>query len=128
LAAWLLAAFVLGGCGGSSDHGKAVKQLTVPAYGTYPPMTITVTEGTPALCRRDAEAFTRNAVSFLAPSATPADQYSISARLQFIDFKAHLCDVSVLRKVLSRRLTVTQRRVLVARLGFLGEIGRELTR
>jgi hypothetical protein len=105
-----------------------VKRLTIPAYGTYPPMTITVTEGTPALCRRDAEAFTRSAVSFLAPSATPADQYFVSARLQFIDFKAHRCDVAILRKALSRRLTVRQRRVLVARLGFLGEVGPQLSR
>ncbi len=126
-AAWLLAALVLGGCGGSSGHGEAEKQLTVPAYAGYPPTTIPVKAGTPAVCRHDAQAFTRAAVSFLG-TFFDADEFFFRARLQFTAFKAHLCDVDILRKALSRRLTAKQRRALVARLGFLGEIGRELTK
>ena len=125
----LLTALALGGCGGSSDQGTTAKQVTVPAYGQFPATTIPVSAGSPAVCRRAAQAFTREAVSFLFPPLpTPADEYYISARLQFFDFKAHLCDVAILRTALSRRLTVKQQRVLVERLGFMGEIGRELTR
>jgi hypothetical protein len=127
----VLAALALGGCGGSSKHDKAVKRLTVPAYGIagggVTSTTITVTAGTPAYCRRDAEAFTRDAVSFLEPFPSDADQYRVAARLQFIDFKAHQCDVAILRNAFSR-LTGRQRRSIVSGLGFLGETGRKLTR
>jgi hypothetical protein len=124
---WLLATLLLAGCGDSSGHGKEEKQLTVPAYNLYPAVTIPVTEGTPAQCRRYAKAFTRAAVSFLAPFPSDADNYFVLARLQFFEFKAHLCNVGILRRALSRELTVKQRRELVARLGFLSEIERELT-
>ena len=128
-AAWLLAALLLGGCGGSSGHGNAEKQVTVPAYRGYPAITIPVTSGTPALCRREAQVFSRAAVSFLAPFPSDSDTYLVIARLQFFEFRAHRCDVAILRKALSRRATARQRRVIVARVefGFLGEIGRELT-
>jgi hypothetical protein len=127
-AAWLLAAaLLLAGCSDSSGQGEGEKQLTIPAYGSYPAVTIPVTEGTPALCRRDAQAFTRAAVSFRAPFPSDADNYFVLARVQFFDFKGHLCDVRILRRALSRQLTVKQRRELVARLGFLSDIERELT-
>ena len=128
-AAWLLSALLLGGCGGSSAHGDAEQQITVPAYNGYPAITIPVTSGTPAQCRREAQVFSRAAVSFLAPFPSDSDTHLVLARLQFLEFKAHRCDVAILREALSRRATATQRRVIVARVefSFLGETGRELT-
>jgi hypothetical protein len=125
----LVTALVLAGCGGSSGHGKAVKQVTFPAYGSFPATTVPITRGTPARCRTDAKGFTRDAVAFLAPSApgTPPDVYFIGARTAFIDLEAHRCDLAYLRGALSRRLTTTQRRRLVEGFTFLGEIGRELS-
>jgi hypothetical protein len=125
-AAALLAALALAGCGGSPHNAEGPKALTVPAYAGYPPITITVTEGTPELCRGDAESFARDAVAFLTPSTSPPDQFYLSARLQFFDFKAHLCDISILRDALSRRLGPTQQRTILAHFGFLGETAREL--
>jgi hypothetical protein len=113
----------------SSGHSKAVKQLTVPAYAGYPAITVPITRGTPARCRLDAKAFTRDAVAFLAPSPpTPPDVYFLNARTTFVDFEAHRCGLTYLRRALSRRLTATQRRRVVGHFTFLGEIGRELTR
>ena len=129
-AVWLLSALLLGGCGGSSSgHGNAEKQITVPAYNGYPAITIPVTSGTPAQCRREAQVFSRAAVSFLAPFPSDSDTHLVLARLQFLEFKAHRCDVAILREALSRRATATQRRAIVARVefSFLGETGRELT-
>jgi hypothetical protein len=53
----------------------------------------------------------------------------VLARLQFLEFKAHRCDVAILRQALTRRATAKQRRAIVARIefSFLGETGRELT-
>lgn len=127
-ASLVLAVVVLAGCGGSPDDGNAEKELTVPAYGPYPAMTVPVTPGTPALCRAKAEAFSRAAASFLRPFPSDADNYRVLARVQFIAFKAHLCDTAILRKALSRRLTVKQLRVVLAYFGFLGETGRELAK
>ena len=127
-AAWLLAAAVfLAGCGGASSQGKGEEQLTVPAYGPFPAVTIRVTQGTPARCRSYAQAFSRAAVSFLAPWPSDTDIYFIQARLQFFEFKGHLCDDHILRRALSRRLTVGQRTEVVTRMGFLSEVERELT-
>lgn len=125
-AAWLLAVLVLGGCGGSSVHGDGGKQVTVPAYSGYPAMTIPVSAGTQAQCRREAQAFSRAAVSFLAPFPSDADNYMVLARVQFYAFKAHLCDVAILRNALVRRTTPKQRRFIVDRFGFLGETGPAL--
>ena len=52
------------------------------------------------------------------------------ARLQFLEFKAHRCDVAILREAFSRRATARQRRAVVARVefSFLGDDGRELTK
>jgi hypothetical protein len=116
----LLGSLLLGGCGGSSqDHSSTARVVTFPAYGTFRATTKTVTSGSPVLCRRDAQAFTRDAVSFLVPSASPADLYFVAARTVYLDFEAHRCDVSVLRRALSRRLSLTQRKTLVARIPFL---------
>jgi hypothetical protein len=124
--AWLLAAFVLGGCGG---HGSDEKQITVAAYGPFPAQTIPVTEGSPAQCRSEANAFSRAAVSFLAPFPSDADNYVVIARVQFFEFKAHLCDVAILRGALMRRSTAKQREAIIVGLPFLDdETGRELTK
>jgi hypothetical protein len=123
LAASLLAVLVLGGCGGDEN---AAKELTVPAYGQFPAMTVPVTRGTPAFCRAKADAFSRAAAAFLRPFPSDADNYRVLARVQFIAFEAHLCDTAVLRTAFSRRLTLQQRREVVSYFGFLGETAREL--
>ncbi len=126
----LITVLVLAGCGGSSDQATTVKkQLTIPAYGSFPAVTVPITKGSPARCRLDAKGITHNAVRFLAPSPTSLnDVYFTGARNAFIDFKAHRCDISYLRGPLSHRLTATQRKRLVGRFTFLGETGRELSR
>jgi hypothetical protein len=109
----------------SSGHAK---QLTAPAYAGYPAITVPITSGTPARCRLGAKAFARDAVAFLAPSPpTPPDVYFLNARTAFVDFEAHRCGVTYLRRALSRRLTPTQQRRVVGRFTFLGDAGRELT-
>ncbi len=129
-AAWLLSALLLGGCGGaSSGNGDAEKQITAPAYNGYPAITIPATTGTPAQCRREAQAFSREAVAFLAPFPSDSDTHLVIARLQFFEFKAHRCDVAMLRTALSHRTTAKQRRAIVSRIefAFLGDTGPELT-
>ncbi len=128
-AAWLLAALLLGGCGGSSGHGDAEKQITAPAYNGYPAITIPVTTGAPARCQHEAQAFSREAVAFLAPFPSDSDTHLVIARLQFLEFTAHRCEVAILRKALSRRATPKQRRAIVSRIefAFLGETARALT-
>lgn len=124
-----VSAVALAGCGGSSKQPSAAKQqkhVTFPAYGSFHATTVQVTTGSAALCRGDAEAFARDAVTFLKPSATPADEYFVSMRTQFVDFVAHSCDPSFLRAELSRRLSPSERQALIARLPFLGATAREL--
>jgi len=117
LAGPLLAALALGGCGGSSGH-QAATQLTLPGYGGYPATTESVSGASPAACRRDARAFTGDAVLFLAHSgpdaAYPADLYYISMRGVLVDFQGHRCDTALLGGALARRLTAKQRDALVA--------------
>lgn len=127
-AAWLLSALLLGGCGGSSGNGDAEKQITAPAYNGYPAITIPVTTGAPARCRHEADVFSREAVAFLAPFPSDSDTHLVIARLQFLEFRAHRCDVAILRRALSRQATPKQRRAIVSRIefAFLGETGREL--
>ncbi len=127
-AAWLLSALVLGGCGGSGN-GNAEKQVTAPSYNGYPAITIPVTTGTPAQCRREAQVFSRAAVDFLAPFPSDSDTHLVLARLQFYEFKAHQCDVAILGEAFARRATAAQRRAIVERIefAFLGDTGRELT-
>lgn len=122
----LLGAIVLAGCGGSHGDADGEQALTVPAYGPFPAMTVPVTQGTPEFCREKAEAFTRAAVGFLRPFPSDADNYRVLARVQFTVFRAHRCDTAVLRRALSRRLSVEQLRVVLSFFGFLGETGREL--
>ena len=89
----LLSVLVLGGCGGSSSSGDdAEAQITAPAYNGYPAITIPVEAATPARCRHEARAFSREAVSFLAPFPSDSDTHLVIARLQFYEFKAHRCD------------------------------------
>ena len=126
LAASLGAVVVLAGCGGSPDDHRVEKTLTVPAYGPYPAMTVPVAPGTSALCRAKADAFSRAAAGFLLPFPSDADNYRVLARVQFTAFTAHRCDIAVLRKAFSRRLTVEERREVLAYFGFLGETAREL--
>ena len=67
-------------------------------------------------------------MSFLAPFPSNSDVYLELAHLQFLEFKAHRCDVAILRKALSRRATAKQRRIVERpAFTFLGETGRELT-
>ena len=51
------------------------------------------------------------------------------ARVQFLDFEAHRCDLAILRTEFSRQATPKQRQTIVARseFFFLEETGRELT-
>jgi len=125
----LVCALLLGGCGGSSGHGAAEKQVTVPAYNVYPAVTIPVKAATSARCRREAEAFSREAVKFLAPYPSDSDTHLVIARVQFLEFKAHLCDIEILRKEFSRQATLKQRQAVVARseFFFLKGTGRQLT-
>ena len=125
-----MCALLLGGCGGSSSGPDATeKQITVPAYSRYPAITIPVRSATPARCRREAEAFSREAVAFLAPFPSDSDTHWVIARVQFLEFKAHRCDHAILRKEFSRQATREQRQAIVARheFSFLEETGRELT-
>ena len=112
-----------------SGRGAAEKQVTVPAYNFYPAITIPVRSTTPARCRRDAEAFSREAVAFLAPYPSDSDTHLVIARVQFLDFKAHRCDLAILRREFSRQATPKQRQTIVARseFFFLEDTGRELT-
>ena len=125
-----MCALLLGGCGGSSSGlGVTEKQVTVPAYSRYPAITIPVSSAPAAQCRREADAFSRRAVAFLAPFPSDSDTHLVIARVQFLEFKAHRCDVAILRRAFSRQATRKQRQAIVARseFFFLAETGRELT-
>ena len=125
--ALLLCVLLLAGCGGSSS-GVAEKQITAPAYNGYPAITIPVETGTQARCRHEAEAFSREAVAFLAPFPSDSDTHLVVARLQFLEFKAHRCDLATLRATFARHATPKQRRTIVERIEFtfLGDAGSEL--
>jgi hypothetical protein len=125
----LVVALALAGCGGSSHHTKSAKGLTVPAYGTFggfSATTITVTQGSPAYCRRDADAFVRNGKLYLRPFPSDADNYLVIARVQFIDFKAHRCNLAILRSALAKQLTPKQRRTVIRSFSFLGPTAARL--
>ena len=125
--ALFLCVLLLAGCGGSSSD-VAEKQITAPAYNGYPAITIPVKTGTPARCRHEAEAFSREAVAFLAPFPSDSDTHLVIARLQFMEFKAHRCDLAMLRATFARHATPRQRRTIVERIefAFLGDAGSEL--
>src|SRR5215470_10711943 len=101
----LIGGIVLAGCGGSDRDTATVSAETVPAYGPYPAMTVPVTAGKVEDCRREADAFSRAAKGFLIPYPSDADNYRVLARVQYLAFKAHLCDTSILREAVGRRLT-----------------------
>jgi len=122
----LLAAVLLAGCGGSHSDDTAERALTVPSYGPYPAMTVPVTPGKSAACRAEADAFSRAAKGFLIPYPSDADNYRVLARVQFIAFKAHLCDTAILREAVAQRLTEKQLPQVLRFFGFLGGTGREL--
>ena len=126
----LLAALLVAGCGGSSSTKKQEEnkvEVTFPAYGGFQATTVPVTAGTAAVCRRDAQAFTRQAVTFLNPPLpTPADEYFVAARTQFYDLKAHNCDAAFLRAALVKRLNARQRRDLIAGMPFLAGVAAKL--
>jgi hypothetical protein len=129
-ASLLLTVLLLSGCGGSSSgDSDAVKQITAPAYNGYPAITIPVKTGTLARCAHEARIFSREAVAFLAPFPSDSDTHLVVARLQFLEFKAHRCDLDILRHAFSTRATPQQQRTIVGRIefAFLGDIGRELT-
>ena len=125
----VLLVLLLAGCGGSSRGADATNQITAPAYNGYPAITIPVETGTPARCRHEANAFSREAVAFLLPFPSDSDTHLVIARVQFYEFKAHRCDVAILRDAFSERATPKQRRTIVDRIefAFLGDTGRELT-
>jgi len=124
----LLCVLLLAGCGGSRSGDGADKQITAPAYNGYPAITIPVETAAPARCRHEAEAFSREAVAFLAPFPSDSDTHLVIARLQFFEFKAHRCDVAMLRATFARHATPHQRRTIVDRIefAFLGDAGSEL--
>ncbi|HEX5029100.1 MAG TPA: hypothetical protein VFV56_09830 [Gaiellaceae bacterium] len=124
----VLSVLLLAGCGGSSGS-DAQTQVTAPAYNGYPAITIPVTTGSTARCRHEADAFSREAVKFLAPFPSDSDTHLVVARVQFYEFTAHRCDLGILRDAFSRHATPKQRRTIVDRIEFmfLGDTGRELT-
>lgn len=126
LAVVLLSMLVLAGCGGSNGDDQAQKQLTVPAYGPFPAMTVPVAQGSPEECRAEAEAFSRAAEAFLRPYPSDADNYRVLARVQFTAFQAHRCEASVLREAVARRLTTKQVREVLRFFGFMGETAQAL--
>jgi len=62
-------------------------------------------------------------------AAQTIDPHLVIARLQFLEFKAHRCDLGMLRATFARHATPHQRRTIVERIefAFLGDTGRELT-
>lgn len=125
-AASLLGGLLLAGCGGSHGEETTGQALTVPAYGPYPAMTVTVAPGKAEECRRAADAFSRAAKGFLIPYPSDADNYRVLARVQFTAFKANLCDTAILREAVARRLNRKQLREVLRFFGFLGETAQEL--
>jgi|SRR5690349_2958123 len=126
VAASLLGGLVLAGCGRSDGDNTTGQSLTVPAYGQFPAMTVTVAPGKAEDCRREAEAFSRAAKGFLIPYPSDADNYRVLARVQFTAFKANLCDTAILREAVARRLSQRQLREVLRFFGFLGETAQEL--
>jgi len=125
VAASLLGAVVLAVSVGSANADNGV---TIPKYSHFPATTIPVKKGTPAQCRAEAESFSRAAKAFLRPYPSDTDIYRVLARVQFTAFTAHRCDTAVLRKAVSRQLTVKQLREVLRFFGFMGEVGRQLAR
>ena len=124
-AAALLGAALLAGYVGSVNADNGV---TIPKYSHFPATTIPMKKGTPAQCRAEADSFSRAAKAFLRPYPSDTDIYRVLARVQFTAFTAHRCDTSILRKAVSRQLTVKQLREVLAFFGFMGDVGRQLAK
>jgi hypothetical protein len=122
----VISTLVLAGCGGSNGDDRAQKQLTVPAYGPFPAMTVPVAQGTPDECRAEADAFSRAAEAFLRPYPSDADNYRVLARVQFTAFQAHRCETAILREAVARRLTAKQVREVLRFFGFMGDTAQAL--
>ena len=122
----LLGAVLL--AGGVLDHAGADNGATIPRYSVYPGSKVPVKRGTSAQCRAEADSFSRAAKAFLRPYPSDTDIYRVLARVQFTAFTAHRCDTSILRRAVSRQLTVRQLREVLRFFGFMGEVGRELAR
>lgn len=110
----------LAGCGGASREASTVGKVTVRAYDSYGPDTISVPSTSPdsPTCRLDARAFAKASLEFLAHSgpkaAYPADLYYVIMREELADFEARRCDLALLGRALDSRLTPRQRTALVA--------------
>lgn len=114
IAAPAAAMIALAGCGGSSPHRATGDRTTVPAYGTFPPDTISVSSTNPTspACHLQATAFARTSRLFVTRS--PADTYYMMMREELADFGARGCSPALLGRALERGLTPAQRRSLVA--------------
>jgi hypothetical protein len=111
---------------GVAGEANADNGVTIPKYSHYPTTTVPVKRGTPAQCRAEADSFSRNAKAFLRPYPSDTDSYRVLARVQFTAFTAHRCDVAILRRAVSRRLTAKQLHNVLGFFGFLGDVGRQL--
>jgi hypothetical protein len=111
---------------GVAGEANADNGVTIPKYSHYPTTTVPVKRGTPAQCRAEADSFSRNAKAFLRPYPSDTDIYRVLARVQFTAFTAHRCDVAILRRAVSRRLTAKQLHNVLGFFGFLGDVGRQL--
>jgi hypothetical protein len=120
----LVAVLVVGvavlACGCGSSQRDATKQTTV-RYGIYPGDTSSVSTTNPrsASCRQAADAFASGSAQFLTHygelAASPADPYYMLLRQQLADFQARRCDPQLLGTAIERRLSPSERRVLLAR-------------
>jgi hypothetical protein len=98
---------VLAGCGSGSRPQPAARHVeTIPADGSFPPVTETVSGNTAAVCSSDADAFARSARMYLAhqgpDAAYPADLYYLGMRDALRDFRVRRCTKSTLGRVLAR--------------------------
>lgn len=123
----LLGAVVLA-LAGPAGAANADDGLTIPKYSLYPATTVPAKRGTPAQCRTEADSFSRAAKSFLRPYPSDTDIYLVLARVQFTAFMAHRCDVAILRRAVSRRLTPKQLHNVLGFFGFMGDVGRRLAK
>jgi len=121
----LLGAVTLVGAVAPAGAGKGA---TIPRYSVYPESKVPAKRGTAAQCRTEAESFSRAAKGFLRPYPSDTDIYRVLARVQFTAFMAHRCDTAVLRRAVSRQLTVKQLHEVLRFFGFMGDVGRELAR
>ena len=110
-------ALLVCGCG-SSHRGEAGP--TTVRYGIYPGASspVSTTDPTSVSCHQDAAAFGRGSAQYLTHygelAASPADPYYMLLRQQLADFQARRCDPKLLGSAIERRLSPSQRRVLLA--------------